>query len=76
MIYEIAGSINFSKAWVIAYGAVVGDSMGQGLTKSLRKCFLILRKDFHYWCHQQHRMSRKAGRWGVINGNHIINSLT
>jgi len=76
MIHEVAGDILLSSAAAIVHGVAANDPMDQGLALALHKRYPAMHKDFHHWCHVEHREPGEAWVWGGTNGVRIINLLT
>ncbi len=76
MIIEVEGDILFSKAEVIVHGVAANDPMTQGLAKSLHERLPSMHKDFHRWCHQQHREPGEAWIWTAADGVRFVNLIT
>jgi len=76
MIIKVEGDILLSKAQVIAHGVAANDPMSQGLAKSLHERMPSMHKDFHHWCHQEHRNPGEAWVWTAADGVRIVNLLT
>jgi len=76
MIIKVEGDILLSKAQVIAHGVAANDPMSQGLSKSLHEHMPSMHKDFHHWCHQEHRNPGEAWIWTAADGVRIVNLLT
>jgi len=76
MIIKVEGDILLSKAQVIAHGVAANDPMSQGLSKSLHEGMPSMHKDFHHWCHLEHRNPGEAWVWTAADGVRIVNLLT
>jgi len=76
MIIKVEGDILLSKAQVIAHGVSANDPMSEGLSKSLHERMPSMHKDFHHWCHQEHRNPGEAWVWTAADGVRIVNLLT
>ncbi len=76
MIYQVSGDILLSKADAIAHGVAANDPMDQGLALALHKNYPAMHKDFHHWCHTEHRKPGEAWVWGGADGVRIINLIT
>jgi len=76
MIHEVAGDILLTGADAIAHGVAANDPMDQGLALALHKNYPAMHKDFHHWCHVQHRKMGDAWAWDSADGVRIVNLLT
>ena len=76
MIIKVEGDILFSKAQAIVHGVAANDPMSQGLAKSLHEKMPSMHKDFHHWCHQEHRNPGEAWVWTAADGVRVVNLLT
>jgi len=76
MIIKVEGDILLSKAQVIAHGVAANDPMSEGLSKALHERMPSMHKDFHHWCHQEHRNPGEAWVWTAADGVRIVNLLT
>lgn len=76
MIVEVQGDILFSKSKVIAHGVAANDPMTQGLAKSLHERMPAMHKDFHHWCHMQHREPGEIWAWTDANGIRVVCLIT
>ena len=76
MIIEVSGDILLSKANAVVHGVAANDPMNQGLAKSLHERMPAMHKDFHHWCHLQHREPGDAWVWTSVDGVRIVSLLT
>ncbi|MGI9318068.1 MAG: macro domain-containing protein [bacterium] len=76
MIHKIEGDILLTGAQVIAHGVAANDPMNQGLAQSLHKQYPAMHKDYHHWCHIQHRKPGEAWMWGGVAGIRLVNLIT
>jgi len=76
MIYEVEGDILYTQAQVLAHGVAANDPMDRGLALALHTHFPAMHKDFHHWCHQQHRKPGEIWLWKQTNGVSLVNMLT
>ena len=76
MIHEVAGDILLSSAEAMAHGVAANDPMNQGLAASLHENYPSMHKDFHHWCHQEHRKLGSAWIWSGAQGARVINLIT
>jgi O-acetyl-ADP-ribose deacetylase (regulator of RNase III) len=76
MIHEVAGDILLSRADAIVHGVAANDPMDHGLSLSLHKRYPAMHKDFHHWCHIQHREPGEGWLWGGAGGVRIVNLIT
>ena len=76
MIHQVEGDIIYTSAQALVHGVAANDPMTQGLAKMLHEKYPAMHKDFHRWCHKQHRKPGEAWMWSAPNGDCIITLLT